>query len=60
MTDKTFKVIMVGFADNNTRDTCKLYKPKNKRVIMTRHFKWADWKITDPAETLNMLLESNK
>ena len=45
MTDKTFKAIMVGYSDNHTRGTYKLYNPETKRVIMTRDVKWDYWKI---------------
>ena len=60
MTDKTFKAIMVGYANNHTRDTYKLYNPETKRVVMTRGVKWAYWKYTDPTETLKMLREAEK
>ena len=60
MIGKKIKAIMVGYADNHTRDTYKLYKPETKRVIMTRDVKCADWKMTDPAETLKMFCESNE
>ena len=45
---------MVGYTDNHTRDTYKLYNPENNRVIMTRGVKWSEWKMTHPAETLKM------
>ena len=51
MIDKTFKVIMVGNENNNTRDMYILYNPETKRVIITREVKWADWKMTDTAES---------
>ena len=60
MTDKTFKAIMVGYTDNHTRDTPRLYNPDTTRVIMTGYVKWADWKITDPAETLKMFHKAHK
>ena len=44
ITDKIFKVIMVGYVENSTRDTHKLYNPETKRVIMTRDVNWAYWK----------------
>ena len=34
--DKTYKVIMVGYADNHTRDTYKFYNTYTKRFIMIR------------------------
>ena len=60
MTVKTFKSIAVGYVDNNTRDTYKLYNPETKRVVMTRDVTWADWKMTNPAETLKMFREAEK
>ena len=60
MTDKTFKAIMVGYSENHTRDTYKLYNPETKRVVMTRDVKWENYKNTDPAETLKMFREAEK
>ena len=40
---------MVGYSDNHTRDTSKLYNPETKRFIITRDIKWEEWKIIDPA-----------
>ena len=51
---------MVGYSKNHTRDTYKLYNQETKRVIMTRGIIWADWKNTDPAETLKMFREAEK
>ena len=48
---------MVGYANNHTRETYKLYDPETKRVVMTRDVKWADWKMTNSAETLKMFSE---
>ena len=42
MIDKKFMAIMVGYADNHTRDMYKLYNPETKIVIMTRDVKWED------------------
>ena len=60
MTDKTFKVIMVRYAGNHTRDTYKLYNLETKRVIMTIDVKWEDWKNTIPADTVKMFCEVEK
>ena len=60
MKDKTYKDIMVGYSDNPTRDTCKLYNTDTNRVIVTRDIKWAEWKLTDPAETMNMFRDSHE
>ena len=48
---------MVGYEDNHTRDTYKLYTTENKRIIMTRGFKGAEWKMTNPKKTLNMFCD---
>ena len=42
MKDKKYKAIMVGYTDNHTRETCRLYKPDTNRVIMTRDIKWVE------------------
>ena len=60
MIDKTSKEIMVEYAENNTRESYNWYNPEIKRVIMKRDIKWADWKMTDPAEILKMCREANK
>ena len=51
---------MFGYLGNHTRDTYKLYNPDIKRVIMIRDVKWEGWKMTDPAETLNIFREAHK
>ena len=60
MTDKTFKEIMVGYAENNTEDSYKFYNLETKIVIMPRDVKWADCKMTNPAETLKMFCKAEK
>ena len=54
MTEKTFKEIMEGYADNHTKDTYTLYNSDTKRVIMTRYVQGVDWKMTDSVKTLKM------
>ena len=39
MTYTMYKSIMVGYTDNHTRDTYKLYTTEIKRFIMTRDVK---------------------
>ena len=46
---KMYKAIMIGYADNHTRDTYTLYNTDIKRVIMTRDVKWEEWKMKYPA-----------
>ena len=39
MKNKTYKSKMVGYSDNHTRDTNKLYNPDTKRVVMIKDIK---------------------
>ena len=50
--DNTYKAIMVGYADNHTRDMYNLYNTDTKKVIVKSDIKWVEWKMTDPAETM--------
>ena len=52
--DKNYKYIMVGYADNHTRDTYNLYNTDTKTFIMKRDVKWSEWKVIDAAETMKM------
>ena len=54
---KKINSIMVGYANNHTRETYKLYDRETKIFLMTRDVKWADWKMTNSAETLKMFSE---
>ena len=60
MTEKMFKSTMLGYANNHTRYTYKLYNPDTKRVIMTRGVKCSYWKMTDPLETLKMFCKAHE
>ena len=60
MADKTYKDIVVGYADNHKMYTYKFYNTETKRIILTRDVKWAEWKMTDPAENVKMLRDSHK
>ena len=60
MKEKTYKTIMVGYADNHKKDTYKLYNTDTNRVIMTRYIKWGEWKMIDSLETLKILCNSNE
>ena len=41
-------------------DTYKLYIPETKIVLMTRDVKWADCKMTNPDDALNMFRKALK
>ena len=51
---------MLGYVDNNTRYMYKLYNRETKRFITTIYFKWAEWKMTYTAETLNIFRDMHK
>ena len=51
---------MVGYAENNIRDTYKLYNPETNRVIIIRYIKWSEFKYIDPSEIMKMFLNLNK
>ena len=51
---------MVGYADNNMRDTYKVYNKETKIVIMTMDVKWEYWKKTNPVKTLKMFRKAEK
>ena len=38
---KTYKAIMVGYANKHTKDTYKVYNPDTKKVVISRDIKWA-------------------
>ena len=51
---------MVVYAYNHIRDTYKLHNTETKMVFMSRDIKWAEWKTTDPAETMKTFRNSNE
>ena len=59
MKDKTYNAFMVGYTENHTRDTHKLYNPETKKVILSRDTKWEEWENTDPSETMNIFRNLN-
>ena len=60
ITDKAYKAIMVGYADNHRIDRYKFHDTQTNRVITTRDVKWVEWKINDPEETLKMFQDMHK
>ena len=48
MKNKKYKAVMVGYIDNYTRDTYKLYNTDTKGFIMKRDIQWEEWKMIDP------------
>ena len=43
---------MVGYAEDHTPDTYRLYNPQANKVIMSRDVSWASWNKTDPSENM--------
>jgi transposase InsO family protein len=52
--DKTTKCIMVGYADDHSPDTYRMFNPETNKVILSRDVRWAEWKRTDPYDELNI------
>jgi hypothetical protein len=57
MSDKSHKCIMVGYADNHSSDTYRVYDPETRKIRLTRDVKWAEWKRTDPSATMRIFEE---
>ena len=47
LNDKARKCLMIGYAKNNVHDTCRLYDPLTKCIILSRDVKWSEWKRAD-------------
>ena len=45
---------MVGYAEDHSPDTYRIYNPETNRVILTRDVRWAEWKDTDPTEMMEI------
>ena len=55
--DKSFKCIMVGYADQHSPDTYQMYNPTTKSVILSRDIRWAEWTRIDPTNSLSQYLD---
>jgi len=53
-TDKSVKCVMVGYADDHSGDTYRMYDPMTNTVRCTRDVKWAAWTRSDPKETMKI------
>jgi hypothetical protein len=47
---------MVGYAEDHNHDTYTMSDSFTKEVILSRDVKWAEWKPSDPASSLPLLL----
>ena len=54
MEDRAIKSIMVGYGNNHSGDTYRLYNPSTKRIILSRDVTWSDWQVTDPTKDMNI------
>jgi hypothetical protein len=48
--------IMVGEADDHHQDTSGMFDSSTKEVILSRDVKWAEWKRSDPASSLPLIM----
>ena len=58
--DRSIKMIMVGYALDHTPDTYRMYNPETNKVVLSRDVRWAEWKDTDPSETLKVFQRGEK
>jgi hypothetical protein len=47
---------MVGYAEDHHHNTYPMLDSSTKEVILSRDVKWADWKRSDPAYSLQLIL----
>jgi len=52
--DKSTKCIMVGYADDHSGDTYRMYDPTTNHVRLTQDVCWAAWTRTDPTEAMKV------
>ena len=50
LSEKTTKMICVGFAQNYPTDTYRMYNSSTKRISISRDIKWEDWVPTNTKE----------
>jgi hypothetical protein len=54
------KWIMVGYSDDHSPDTYRMYDPNTKMIKSTRDIRWTDWKRNDPASSLSLFETAKK
>jgi len=52
--DKSMKCIMVGYADDHSGDTYRMYDPMTNHIRLTRDVCWAAWTQTNPTEAMKV------
>jgi len=53
--DKAIKCVMIGYSENHSGDTYRLFNPITKKVIQSRDVKWIEWHgETKPTNDLTM------
>ena len=40
---KAMKCVMIGYSNDHSGDTYRMYNPETKKVLQSRDIKWADW-----------------
>ena len=49
--DRGTKCIFVGYADDHTPDTYRMFNPKTKKILLSRDIRWMDtFKLEDKAD----------
>ena len=55
--EKSHKCIMVGYAEDHSPDTYRMFNPETKSIFLTRDVKWADWSRPDPISDLTQFFD---
>jgi len=63
LTEKSTKCMCLGYAENHSGDTYRVYNLSTKRVMLTRDVKWMEWhgigSVTDSVEEVQSGEEQN-
>ena len=54
MKPRSYKGIMVGYAENHSPDTYMLYNPSTRKIFRSRDIKWADFERPYPQEEMDL------
>ena len=58
-TSKAQKCIMVGYAEQHSGDTYRMFNPTTRSIILSRDIRWAEWTRPDPASDLSRYLHQH-
>ena len=52
---KALKCVMIGYSDNHSGDTYRLFNPNTKKVVQSRDVTWAEWHgISKPDQDIDV------